>query len=152
MKPTRNMLIIGAVVAICLVVARLAMSIPGSERSYEVEPQVTSPEYRTDAARAIDAYERLMERYMDMTAKHLLQVGADCQAVAGKLDSLDSRLAELSARLARIEKALGIEPPVASRVEPNTSPADKVQPSPATAQRYAGTSEANDAPRMTTDK
>jgi hypothetical protein len=120
MKPTRNMLIIGAVVAVCLVVARLAMSIPGGERSYEIEPVITTPEYRTDAARAIDAYERLMERYMDLTAKHLLQVGADCQAVTQRLDSLDARLEDISARLTRIEKAMGIAPPQKpAAVEPN---------------------------------
>jgi hypothetical protein len=111
MKSKRNLLAIGAVVVICLVVARLAASIPDKGRTYEVEPQITTlPEYRTDAARAIDAYERLMERYMDLTEKHLLQVGGDCQTTATKLDSLDSRLAEISSRLARIEKALGIKP------------------------------------------
>jgi hypothetical protein len=124
MKSKRNLLAIGTVVVICLVVARLAASIPdkpfdsaspdnaqGRGRTYEVEPQITTlPEYRTDAARAIDAYERLMERYMDLTEKHLLQVGGDCQTTAVKLDSLDSRLNEISARLARIEKALGIDP------------------------------------------
>jgi len=103
-------LVIGTVVVICLVVAQLAASIPGKERNYEVEPVITTPEYKTDAARAIDAYERLMERYMDLTEKHLLRVGSDCQTTTTKLDSLDSRLAEVSARLARIEKALGIEP------------------------------------------
>jgi len=125
------MLIIGAVVAVCLVAARLAMSIPGGpfdsaqggERSYEVEPVITTPEYRTDAARAIDAYERLMERYMDLTAKHLLQVGADCQAVTQRLDSLDARLEDISARLTRIEKAMGIVPPQEpAAVEPNDVP------------------------------
>ncbi len=71
---------------------------------------ITSPEYKTDAARAIDAYERLMDRYMDLSEKLVSQMGGDCQTVAAKLDSLDSRIAELSARLAGIEKALGIDP------------------------------------------
>jgi hypothetical protein len=111
MKSKRNLLIIGAVVVVCLVVAQIAASIPDRGKTYEVEPQITTlPEYRTDATRAIDAYERLMERYMDLTEKHLLQVGSDCQTIAIKLDSLDSRLAEVSTRLARIEKAMGIEP------------------------------------------
>jgi hypothetical protein len=107
MKSKRNLLVIGAVVAICLIVARFAASIPDKGRTYEVEPQITTlPEYRTDAARAIDAYERLMERYMDLTETHLI----DCQAVTQKLDSLDAKIEDISKRLARIEKALGIEP------------------------------------------
>jgi len=109
MKQNRNLLAAGAVILVCLVVAALATSIPGKEKTYEVET-ITSPEYKTDAARAIDAYERLMDRYMDLSEKLLSQMGGDCQTVSAKLDSLDSRLAELSARLARIEKALGIDP------------------------------------------
>jgi cell division septation protein DedD len=111
MKQNRNLLAAGAVILVCLVVAALATSIPGKEKNYEVEA-ITSPEYKTDAARAIDAYERLMDRYMDLSEKLLSQMGGDCQTVSAKLDSLDSRVAELSARLARIEKALGIKPDV----------------------------------------
>ena len=111
MKQNRNLLAAGAVILVCLVVAALATSIPGKERNYEVE-MITSPEYKTDAARAIDAYERLMDRYMDLSEKLLSQMGGDCQAVAAKLDSLDSRIAELSARLAGIEKTIGIKPDV----------------------------------------
>lgn len=94
---------------VCLVVAALAASMPGRERTYEVET-INSPEYKTDAARAIDAYERLMDRYMDLSEKIFSKMGGDSQAVSTKLDSLDSRLADISARLTRIEKALGIDP------------------------------------------
>jgi hypothetical protein len=109
MKQNRNLLAAGAVILVCLVVAALATSMPDKGKNYEVEV-ITSPEYKTDAARAIDAYERLMDRYMDLSEKLFSQVGGDCQAVSTKLDSLDSRIAEISARLARIEKALGIDP------------------------------------------
>ena len=119
MKESKNLLAAWAVILVCLVVASLATSIPGKERTYEVET-INSPEYKTDAARAIDAYERLMDRYMDLSEKLLSQMGGDCQAVSAKLDSLDSRIAELSTRLARIEKALGIKPDV------NSAPQTKI--------------------------
>jgi hypothetical protein len=109
MKENRSLLTAGVVILVCLVVAALAASMPDRGKTYEVEVQ-NSPEYKTDAARAIDAYERLMDRYMDLSEKLVSQVGGDCQAVSAKLDSLGSRIAELSARLARIEKALGIDP------------------------------------------
>ncbi|MFQ6036318.1 MAG: hypothetical protein ACE5NM_10825 [Sedimentisphaerales bacterium] len=86
----------------------------GSQKTYEVQPYITVPEYRTDAARAIDAYERLMERYMDLTEKNLFIVGTDIREVTKKLDSIDDKLTQLSATIARIEKALGIEPAPAS--------------------------------------
>jgi hypothetical protein len=120
MRENRNLLVAGAVILVCLVAATLATSIPGREKNYEVETTINSPEYKTDAARAIDAYERLMDRYMGLSEKLILQAGGDCQAISAKLDSLDSRIAEVSARLARIEKALGIKPDV------NSTPQTKI--------------------------
>jgi Na+/phosphate symporter len=123
MKSNRSMLVVVAVVAACLIAARLAMSIPGRDKTYYgIEPEITLPEYKTDAARAIDAYERLMERYMDLAEGNLQQAGADCQAVASRLDSLDSRLEEVLARLARIEKAMGIDPNISPEPKANGSP------------------------------
>ena len=108
------------VIVICLVAARLGISVTEKNKTYEFDQWITTPEYRTDAARAIDAYERLMERYMDLAEGRLQQVGADCQDVAIKLGSLDLRLTEISDRLTRIEKALGIDPnsnPAPSKTE-----------------------------------
>lgn len=80
-------------------------------KTYEVRPRISIPEYRSDAARAIDAYERLMERYMNLTELRFIGFGADLEGIADKLDSINHKLTELSAKMARIEKALGIEQP-----------------------------------------
>jgi hypothetical protein len=115
MKQGRNLLVIVAGAVICLMAARLAMSVTGKpfdgaqgrdRTKYEIDPWITTPEYKTDTARAIDAYERLMERYMDLSESYLI----DSQSVAQKLESIDAKLTDLSARLERIEKALGIDP------------------------------------------
>ena len=110
MKQNRYLLVTGAVIVVCLIAAAVSTAIPDNGKKYEVDTVVDVPEYKTDAARAIDAYERLMDRYMDLSEKLISQVGGDSQAVSAKLDSLDSRLADISTRLARIEKALGIDP------------------------------------------
>ncbi len=110
MKVSKNLLAVVVGIVACVVVVWYSPSIQGVERTYEVQPQVTIPEYRTDAARAIDAYERLMERYMDLTERNLFDTGADVKVVVKRLDSIDSKLDELSARMAGIEKALGIVP------------------------------------------
>jgi hypothetical protein len=83
----------------------------GGEKTYELRPEVVLPEYRTDTARAIDAYERLMERYMDLTEMNMVRIGMDVQTFGRKLDSIDSKLVELLTRISRIERALGIEEP-----------------------------------------
>ena len=111
MRTNRNLLAVVAGLVACIIVVWLSTSIHGSDKTYELQPQLTVPEYRTDIVRVIDAYERLMERYMDLTERNLTTVGADLRGVVIKLDSIDGRLTELSARIARIEKALGIEQP-----------------------------------------
>lgn len=110
MSVNKKLLAVGAAVACCLALAWFCRPIQGVAKTYEIHPHVI-PEYRTDAARAIDAYERLMDRHMDLTEKNLLRIGTDVQGIAEKLDSIDNKLKGLSARLARIEKALGIEQP-----------------------------------------
>jgi hypothetical protein len=42
---------------------------------------------------------------------NLTELGSDVQRTFTKLDSIDGKLAGLSARIARIEQALGIEQP-----------------------------------------
>ena len=109
MKANRNTLIILIVIIVCSVLVWLSASIEGSQKTYEIHPNIAMPEYKTDLARITDAYERLMERYMDLTEKNQSMVGADLKYVITTLNSIDAQLAEFSARIARIETALGID-------------------------------------------
>ncbi len=117
MRTQRSLAVACAGAVICIVVIWFTVSIGGEERVYEVRPQVTVPEYRTDAGRAIDAYERLMERNMNLTEKILDRLGTDSQAVDKKLEDIEGKLTELLARTARIEKAIGIGPADANSVQ-----------------------------------
>jgi hypothetical protein len=84
------MLIIGMLVFVFGVVVWLASGIEGAEKRYEIQPFVGVPEYRTDAARAIDAYERLMDRYMSMTERELYNVSAYLSDVSRQMEALDA--------------------------------------------------------------
>jgi len=114
-----------AVVGICVVSLWLSTSVGQDHKRPAVRTHIYGvPEYKTDAARAIEAYERLMERHMDLTETNLFGLSADVKAVGGQLDRIDARLAQLDLRLARIETHLGIAPlppppPVGAAVEPN---------------------------------
>lgn len=112
-----------AAVVIGIVVLALSTSVGQNRRNYDVEAQVyTTPEYRTDASRAIDAYERVMERYMDATEQGFAGIGTDLSAVAARLESIDAALAKLDERLERIERHLGILPPGPPMPDPNAPP------------------------------
>jgi len=121
MTTNKNLLAVGAVVVCCITVVWFSTSIQGVPKTYELQPHISIPEYRTDAVRAIDAYERLMERYMDLTERNSIRISADLKEVIKKLYSIDDKLTELSARIARIEKTFGIEqakPPVKEKAQP----------------------------------
>lgn len=113
MKPNKNKNLLVVLIGLitCVVVAWFSTTTQGGEKTYEVQPQLILPEYRSDTARAIDAYERLMDRYMSLTERNLTGISTDLKSIAKKLDSVDGKLTELSARMARIEKALGIAKP-----------------------------------------
>ena len=109
MKTSKSLWIVVAVVGCAVIAVLFSGSIQGSQKTYEVHPNLSIPEYKTDTVRVIEAYERLMDRYMDLTGSHLSTVGIDLRNVVTKLDSIDGRLTELDARLARIEQTLGID-------------------------------------------
>ncbi|MBN2133986.1 MAG: hypothetical protein JW741_31070 [Sedimentisphaerales bacterium] len=113
MKSNRRLYIVLAVAGACIFVLWLSTSFGQTRRKYEVETQVYGvPEYRSDAARAVDAYERLMDRYMDLTERNLFSVSADVRTITAQLDAVHAEVAGVNARLARIEKHLGIQSPV----------------------------------------
>ncbi len=87
------------------------------DKIYEVHPEIILPEYRTDAGYSIDAYQRLMDRYMDITEKNLVSFRGNMRNVFRKLDSIDSKLDELSQRMTAIETALGIKQPAVQETD-----------------------------------
>jgi hypothetical protein len=109
MRTNKNLSAVAVGLVCCILITWFSTSIRGVEKTYEVRPQISLPEYRTDAARAIDAYERLMERHMDLTERNLTKIDTDIQHLAKKLDSIDGKLTELCSRMATIEKTLGIK-------------------------------------------
>ncbi|MGB8225482.1 MAG: hypothetical protein WCE45_01250 [Sedimentisphaerales bacterium] len=111
MSKNKNLLVAGIVLIVCLIVIVFSDSIHGSEKKYEIEPEITLPEYRSDAARAIDAYEHVMNRFMSLTERNFSGINTDVKDISQKLVLIDYKLTELSTRMARIENALGIKQP-----------------------------------------
>ena len=92
---------------------------PHRSHRYEVRTSVRNPEVRSDAARAIDAYERLMERTLDLTHANLMSAQSELQTISHRLARLEVTVAELKASLGRIERAVGSAPP---KADPATTP------------------------------
>ena len=111
MRTKKNLLTVAGISVACAIVIWLTASIEGNEKTYDVRPEITIPEYKTDTARLVEAYEHLLDRMMDLTEKNLAHNNSDNQSVTQRLDSIDAKLAEISVRLTRIENKLGIEGP-----------------------------------------
>ena len=114
MEKNRNTFAILTAIIACSILVWLSASIQGGQKTYEIHPNIAMTEYKTELSRVMDAYERLMERYMDQTQRNQAILGEDLKYVVTTLESVDGRLAEFSARIARIETALGIEQPKSS--------------------------------------
>lgn len=133
MKTSKSLWIIVVVIACVIIVVLFSKSIQGGQNTYELQPNLSIPEYKTDTARVIDAYERLMDRYMDLTGSHLSTVGMDLRNIVTRLDSINDRLSKLDMRLARIERAMAVDQAdkkLSSQAElPGTSSGNRPSPS-----------------------
>ncbi len=109
MIKNKNLLAIAAVAVCCITVIWFSTTTQGGPKTYEIQPRISVPNYKTDTVRAIDAYERLMERYMNMTERSSTRIDRDLKEVIKKLDSINEKLTKLTFRIARIEKTFDIE-------------------------------------------
>lgn len=107
-KESKNLLAVGIFLLVCFIALCFSTSIHGGQ-TYEVRPEISLPEYRSDTARAVDAYERLMDRFMDMTERNFVGINRDVKGVNRQLASINSKLSELSVRIANIEKKLDVK-------------------------------------------
>ena len=119
MLKNKNLLAAGAFVICCITVIWFSATSHGKPEAYEIYPWISVPEYKTDTVRAIEAYESLMERYINTTERNSIRTNRDLKEVIKKLDSINVNLTKLSLRIARIEKTLGIEE---SKLSENTKP------------------------------
>jgi hypothetical protein len=120
MGSNRNIWSVIVTVALCLVAVWFSTSWGQGRANYQTETRVYStPDYQTDTTRAINAYEKLMDRYMDTTERNFSALSTDIKMLTVKLDAMDAKLASLDTRLARIEQRLGIVTVAPAAAEPN---------------------------------
>ena len=113
MKFIKNNGVLAACVAliVCLSAVCLSTSQPDNKNRYEIRPEVSVPESRTDTARIIDAYERLMDKYMASIESNGAGLTAEIGNIGTKLEVIDRKISLLSSQLETIQIKLGIAPP-----------------------------------------
>ncbi len=94
-----------AIVLVCAAFFWLA-PIHGVEKTYEVH---ALPEYQSDTARAIDAYQQMINRMLDDNERNWGTMQNQLNTINSKLDKILSDLDNISQRIAGIEKKMGVE-------------------------------------------
>jgi hypothetical protein len=120
---TRHVFVFLIAVAACATFFWLAVSY-GVEKEVEVQTY-NLPEYRSDTARAIDAYQQMINRMLDDNDRNWGMVQEQLNTINGKLDKVLSELDTISGRIARIEKKMGIEEPEDKEPKPGELQPDK---------------------------
>ena len=121
MKAKKNLFGIGLFVLCVVMLAGGAMSLFGEEgKTYEIHPEIAVGPYQSETIRIMNAYERLMDRYMNLVEVNLQEMSRGNQVTVKKLESIEVKLDALGMRMGRIEKALGIEPAKTTPVQPTT--------------------------------
>jgi hypothetical protein len=114
---------IGTTMAIIGCVA-LLWSLAGAQntKTYEIRPQIPESLFKTESARAMDAYERMVDRTLELNARQLDAMDLNIKEVSKQLYRVEAKLDQLLDRSILVEYALGI-----SHVRVEKSPA-AVQP------------------------
>ena len=114
MKIKKRILRMGliAVLAVAVVFLLASQTTNASEKTYKINAgQHSVRGYTSDVDRVMESYEKLMNRYMDMVDSNMRGISYDTKKILGNLSSIDKKINTLDERIARIEKALKIEPP-----------------------------------------
>lgn len=111
MKVKKNFFGIGLLVLCSAIIGGGAMTLLGAEeKTYEIHPEIAMGPYQTETMHVMAAYERLMERYMNLVEVNLQDMSRSNQVSIKKLESIEAKLDALGMRMSRVEKALNIEP------------------------------------------
>lgn len=105
----KKMLIAALVLAFCIVLSSSSTSIQGKDKTYELRPEITLPEQKTDTTRFIESYERILDRLITTNERTQLGLTENANNISEKLELINNKLDNISTRLQKIEKALNIE-------------------------------------------
>ncbi|MBN2513339.1 MAG: hypothetical protein JXB18_10405 [Sedimentisphaerales bacterium] len=110
MKSRKHRLIIAGISALLIVFVFIASTI--AERVTTREYEVTVPAVKSDTQRMIEAYERLSDQYLSLVQNQLNGMSANNRDILVRLDRIEKKLDELSAKVASMKPA-DLTPPAA---------------------------------------
>lgn len=109
MNRNKILLVLGLAVSLCAAVIAVSDSKHEKrENRYELENEISLPEYKSNIDKMIDAYERMVDRLLYATSSGT-KFNSDVNSIYKKLSDIDNKLTVITARLGTIEKKLEIK-------------------------------------------
>ncbi len=112
MTKNKILFVLGVAIAACATVIAVTNSThdrrDDRESRYEIENEISLPEYKSNLDKMIDAYERMVDKLLYATSSGT-KFNSDANAIYKKLSEIDSKLTLITAKLEKIEKTLGIK-------------------------------------------
>lgn len=109
MKKNKILFILGLAVSLCAVVIAVSDSKHEKrENRYELENEISLPEYKSNIDKMIDAYERMVDKLLYATSSGT-KFNSDVNSIYKKLSDIDNKLAVITAKLETIEKELELK-------------------------------------------
>ena len=112
MRKNKKLLVISAILISCAIASWFAASTHGTQKVYEVHPQVAYPygyTNITDDSRLIDLIEHLSYQNQQLVQNQAAGTAVNTKELNKKLDAINKKLKDISNRMARIEKVLNIK-------------------------------------------
>jgi hypothetical protein len=106
----QNMKKLAGVLA-CVVLLWSLTGAKGARKTYEIHPQIPESVFKSESARALDTYERIVDRALELNSRQLDAMDLNIGEVSRQLRRVESKLDRLLNRSLLIEHALGISQP-----------------------------------------
>ena len=109
-----------------LVCVALLWSLAGAQgsKTYEIRPKIPEPVFQSESARALDAYERVIDRALELNSRQLDSMDLNVRDLSKQLSRVEAKLDRLLNRSVLIEYALGIPQAEVKEKPLNTQPVD----------------------------
>ena len=92
------------VLVICVLVFCLGQRSGAADRNYEIRPEIDAGLIQSETVRVVNAYERLMDRYMDLVQSNMVNISRDSKEIIVKLEAIEKKIDSLSERMDKLEK------------------------------------------------
>lgn len=96
--------------AACALAVWLGSWTDAANRTYELHPDIGMASPQGNTVMVLDAYERLMDNYMSLVQSNLNGMTGDMSQTIKQLSAIDRKIDNLATRMARLERALNLQP------------------------------------------